>query len=123
MANPNITAVTGIYANTVLLKPTGTSNTTWTDLTPSSGTINKLNTMIATNVTTSAATITVSINNAPAGAGTAYRIAYQITVPSYSSLIVVDKTTALYIGESQSVVVVAGTSNAIEMVASFDAIS
>lgn len=123
MANPNIVAVTSIYGNTSYLVPTGTNATTWTALTPAVGTVNKIDNIVASNVTSSAANITVSINSATGGGGTAYRIAYQVSVPAGASLIVVDKTTAFYLGETQSVVVTSGTNNAIEMTASYEAIT
>ena len=123
MANPNIVAVTSIYGNTSYLIPSGTSATAWTALTPASGTVNKIDNIVASNVTTSAANITVSINSATGGGGTAYRVAYQISVPPNASLVVVDKTTAFYLGESQSVVVTSGTTSAIEMTASYEAIT
>lgn len=123
MANPNIVAVTSIYGNTSYLIPSTTGATTWTALTPASGTVNKIDNIVASNVTGSAATVTVSINSATGGGGTAYRIAYQISVPANASLIVVDKTTALYVGEGQSIVVTVGTSNALELTASYEAIT
>lgn len=122
MATPNIVIVSDIRANTTYLVPTTTTATTWTALTPTTNTVNKVNYMTASNVTASAATITVSINNATAGAGTAYRLAYQISIPGNASLIILDKTTALYVTDAQSIVVTSGTTNAIEMVASFEAI-
>jgi hypothetical protein len=36
---------------------------------------------------------------------------------------VVDKSTMIYVGEAQSIVVTSGTTNSIEMVASFEAIT
>jgi len=123
MANPNIVNVTSIYGNTAYLVPTGTSATTWTGLTPASGTVNKVGTIMATNVTATAATITVSINSATGGGGTAYRLTYQTSVPGNSALMVVDKSTSIYVGEAQSIVVTSGTSSAIEMVATYEAIS
>lgn len=123
MANPNIAAVTSIYGNTSYLIPTGTSATTWTALTPSSGTVNKVENIVAANVTATAATVTVSINSATGGGGTAYRLVYQTTVPANASLIVLDKSTSVYVGEGQSIVVTSGTSNAIEMTAAYEAIT
>jgi hypothetical protein len=123
MANPNIVNVTSIYGNTSYLVPTTTTATTWTALTPAAGTVNKIDNIVAANVTGTAATITVSVNSAVSGGGTAYRLAYQITVPANASLIITDKTTAFYVGEAQSVVVTSGTTNAIEMVASYEAIT
>lgn len=123
MANPNIVNVTSIYGNSSYLVPSGTSATTWTALTPAVGTVNKIDYIMAANVTGTAATITVSINSATGGGGTAYRLAYQISVPANTTLILSDKSTAIYLGESQSIVVTSGTSSAIEMTASYEAIT
>jgi hypothetical protein len=123
MANPNIVNVTSIYGNTSYLIPSTTGATTWTALTPAVGTVNKVNSVVASNVTGSAVAVTVSINSATGGGGTAYRVAYQISVPANASLIVVDKTTCMYVGEGQSIVVTVGTSNAIELTASYEALT
>lgn len=123
MASPNIVNVTSIYGNTSYLIPANTSANTWTALTPAVGTVNKIDNIVASNVTASAATVTVSINSATAGGGTAYRIAYQISVPANSSLIIVDKTTSIYVGESQSIVVTVGTASALELTAAYEAIT
>jgi hypothetical protein len=123
MANPNIVNVTSIYGATSYLIPTGTSATTWTALTPAVNTVNKIDNIVAANVTGTSATITVSINSATGGGGTAYRLAFQISIPANAALIIVDKSTAFYLGETQSIVVTSGTSNAIEMTASFEAIT
>ena len=122
MANPNIVNVTSIYGNTSYLIP-ATSVTTWTALTPASGTVNKLDNVVASNVTSSAATITLSVNSAISGGGTAYRIAYQISIPPNASVILIDKTTAIYVGETQSIVATSGTTSAIELTASYEAIT
>jgi hypothetical protein len=123
MANPNMVNVSSILGATTYLVPTTTTATAWTALTPAAGTVNKIDTMTATNVTATAATITVSINSAISGGGTAYRLTYQTSVPGNASLVVVDKSTMIYVGEAQSIVVTSGTTNAIEMVATYEAIS
>jgi hypothetical protein len=123
MANPNIIGASTIYGNTTYLIPANTSTNTWTALTPSVGTVNKVESIVASNVTANAATVTVSVNSATSGGGTAYRIAYQISVPAYASLIITDKTTSFYVGETQSVVVTVGTGSALELVASYEAIT
>ena len=123
MANPNIVNVTSIYGNTSYLIPATTGATNWAALTPAVGTVNKVNNIVASNVTGSAVPVTVSVNSATGGGGTAYRIAYQISVPANASLIVVDKTTSIYVGEAQSVVVTVGTSSAIELTASYEALT
>jgi len=123
MANPNIVNVTSIYGNTSYLIPSTTAATTWTALTPNSGTVNKINNIVASNVTGSVALLTVSINSAVAGGGTAYRLIYQVPVPVNASIVVVDKSTAFYLGEAQSIVVTVGTSSAIELTASYESIT
>jgi hypothetical protein len=123
MANPNITAVQSIYGNTTYLICSNTSATTWTSLTPPTGSVYKIGNITASNVTPNPAAITLAINSGTAGSGTNYRLAYQISVPANASLIITDKTTAFYVTETQSVVATSGTSNAIELVASYEAIS
>lgn len=123
MANPNIVNVTSIYGSTSYLIPSTTSATTWTALTPASGTVNKIDNIVASNVTSSAATVTVAINSAAAGAGTNYRLIYQVPVPVNASIVIADKSTAFYLGEAQSIVVTVGTAFAIELTASYEAIT
>lgn len=123
MANPNIVNVTSIYGNTSYLIPSTTSATTWTALTPATSTINKIDNIVAANVTSAVAVVTVAINSAAAGAGTNYRLVYQVPVPINASIIVVDKSTAFYLGEAQSIVVTVGTASAIELTASYEAIT
>jgi hypothetical protein len=123
MANPNIVNVTSIYGNTSYLIPGTTAATTWTALTPAAGTVNKIDNIVASNVTGSVATVTVAINSAAAGAGTNYRLVYQVPVPVNASIVVADKSTAFYLGEAQSIVVTVGTASAIELTASYEAIT
>lgn len=133
MANPNIVNVTSIYGNTAYVLPSTTGATTsWTyngttsltGLTPASGTVNRVTGIVVSNVTSSAATATVQIsNNSTFGSGTAYSIAYQISVPANASVIITDKTTSFYVTENQSVGVTSGTGSALAYVATFEAIS
>jgi hypothetical protein len=123
MANPNIVNVSSIYGSTSYLIPSTTAATTWTALTPAAGTVNKIDNIVASNVTASVATVTVAINSAAAGAGTNYRLVYQVPVPVNASIVVADKSTAFYLGEAQSIVVTVGTASAIELTASYEAIT
>ena len=123
MANPNIINVTSIYGVTNYLIPSTTSATTWTALTPASGTVHKIDNIVAANVSASVATVTVAVNSAAAGAGTNYRLVYQVPVPIAGSVIVIDKSTSFYLGEAQSVTVTAGTASATELTASYEAIT
>jgi hypothetical protein len=92
-------------------------------LTPASNTVNKIDNIVASNVTASVASVTVAINSAAAGAGTNYRLVYQVPVPVNASIVIADKSTAFYLGEAQSIVVTVGTASAIELTASYEAIT
>ena len=133
MANPNIVNVTVINGNTAYVLPSSTAvsvawtfngTTSLTGLTPASGSVNKIDSIVVSNTTGSAANCSVAVaNNSTYGSGTAYYIAYQISVPANASLIVTDKTTAFYVTENQSVGVITGTSSALTFVASFEVIT
>jgi hypothetical protein len=134
MANPNIAALTSIYGNTAYVIPSTTSATTsWTyngttsltGLTPASGTVNKITGLTVANTTSSAALATVGIgNNATFGSATVISYpAYQISVPAGATLIIIDKTTDVYITENQSVGVTSGTASALTYTATFEAIT
>lgn len=133
MANPNIVNVTSIYGNTAYVTPSTTAvsaawthngTTALTGLTPAASSVNKINSIVVTNTTGTAASATVSIaNNATFGSGTAYPLASAIPVPANSSLIVLDKANGIYVTENQSIGVTSGTANALTFVASFEVIT
>lgn len=124
MANPNIVAVTSILGNTTYLTPANTSANVLLSNAASSGNVLKINQIVCANVDgTSAANCTVTVNSAAAGGGTAYPIVSTVSVPADASLIVVDKTTAIYLMENQSIVVTSGTANDLTFTISYEAIS
>jgi hypothetical protein len=130
MANPNIVNVTTIYGKTTYLTPSGTSALVLLPNAASSGKVLKINQIVAANTTGSAANATVSIytngavaqDSAPSG-GTAYPVASEIAVPANATLVVVDKTTAIYLEEDASISVTSGTSNAVTFSISYEEIS
>ena len=126
MPTPNIVNVTQIEGKTAALIPAVTTAVHWSALTPSATTppkIHKIGTITASNVTNAAATITVAVHNVATPTGTANRIVHQISVPAYSTLVVLDKTTPIYIDEAQSIAVTVGTASALELVASYEVIT
>jgi hypothetical protein len=133
MANPNLQVSSSIYGNTAYVIPSATTvsvawtyngTTSLTGLTPAANSINKINNITVSNVSGAAATITIGVsNNATYASGTPYYLAYQIAVPVGATLIVVDKTTPVYITENQSVGVIVGTASALNIVASFEVIT
>ncbi len=124
MANPNIVSVTSILGNTTFLTPSDTSANVLLSNAASSGNVLKINQIVAANVNgSSAVDTTVTINSAAAGGGTAYPIVSTVSVPADASIIVTDKTTAIYLMEDQSIVVTSGTASGISYTISYEAIS
>ena len=131
MANPNLLAATTASGTTTYLTPGGTSAVVLLPNAASSGQVFKINQIVAANVSGSAAVnATVSIytngavaqGSAPAG-GTAYPIVSTVSVPADASLIVVDKTTGLYLMEGTSIAVTSGTASGITYSVSYEVIS
>ena len=131
MANPNIVNVTTIYGTTTYFTPTGTTAVVLLANAASSGKVFKINQIVAANVNGSAAVeATVSIytngavaqGSAPAG-GTAFPIVSTVSVPADASLIIVDKTTAIYLQEGTSISITSGTASGITYSISYEDIS
>jgi len=130
MSNPNIAgASTTIYGVTDYLTPGGTTALV---LLPNSATSNqvlKINQIVVANVTGSAANATVSLytngavakGSAPSG-GTAYPIVSAVSVPANASLIAMDKTTAMYLMEGNSISVTSGTGSSLTFTISYELI-
>ena len=131
MANPNIVNVTSILGTTTYYTPSGTAAVVLLPNAASSGTVFKINQIVAANVDgTNAVNATVSLytngavaqGSAPSG-GTAYPIISTVSVPANASLIVVDKTTAIYLMEGTSITVTSGTASKITYSISYELIS
>ena len=121
MSNPNISALTGLYGNTTYYTPSGTSAVVLLANASGSNTVYRIDQIVAANVNGSTAVnATVSIytngavaqGSAPSG-GTAYPIVSTVSVPANASLIVTDKTTAIYLMEGTSITVTSGTASGI----------
>ena len=131
MANPNITAVTSILGSTTYYTPSGTSAVVLLPNAASSGQVYKINQIVASNVNgSSAVNATVAIysngavaqGSAPAG-GVAYPIVSTVSVPASASLVVVDKTTAIYLMEGHSISITSGTASGITYTISYEIIT
>lgn len=131
MANPNILAATTAYGTTTYYTPTGTTAVVLVTNAASSGKVLKINQIVAANVNgTSAVNATVSIytngavaqGSAPSG-GTAYPIISTVSVPATASLIVVDKTTSIYLQEGTCISITSGTASGITYSVSYEEMS
>lgn len=131
MANPNIAALTTLTGNTTYLTPSGTSAVVLLPNAASSNQVFRINQIVAANVNgSSAVNATVSIytngavaqGSAPSG-GTAFPIVSAVSVPAGASLIVADKTTAIYLMEGTSITVTSGTASGITYSISYEVIA
>ena len=124
MANPNIVAVTAIRGENSSVSLTTTAATSIVSNAASSGKVLKINTLIVANVDgINAADITINKYSAAALGGTAFPIASTVSVPADASLIVVDKTTAIYLKENESIGATAGTASDLVVTCSWEDIS
>lgn len=124
MAAPNIVNVASVIGKTAYATPSNTTANVLLANAASSGKVFKINQIVAANVDgTNAVDCTVAINSAANGGGTSYAIASTVSVPADASLIVVDKSTAIYLEEDKSIVVTSGTASKITYTVSYEEIS
>ena len=130
MANPNIVNVTSILGTTTYYVPAGTAALVLIPNAAASGTVFKINQIVVANTTASAANATVAIysngavaqGSAPSG-GAAYPIVSAVSVPANATLIAVDKTTAVYLMEGNSITITSGTASALVFTISYEVIT
>lgn len=128
MANPNIAnSSLKIFGTTDYLTPGGTTALVLLPNSSTSNQVYKINQIVVANVTGSAANATVSLytNGAVAkgsapSSGTAYPIVSAVSVPANASLIAMDKTTAMYLMEGNSISVTSGTSSSLTFTISYE---
>lgn len=134
MSAPNIVNVATITGSIAYQSLTNTNDNALVSNAASSSTVVKLNNIFVSNVNgVSAATVTLSYRSAAnavtngtlttASSGTAYRIAYQISVPANTTLQLLDKSGSIYLPENSSISIQAGTASYLEVVASYDIIA
>ena len=128
MAAPNIASLTTITGKTTYFTPTGVTAVILLPNAAASGEVFKINQIVVANIDgTNAVDATVSIytngavaqGSAPSG-GTAYPIASTISVPADASLIVVDKTTGIYLEEDVSISITSGTASKLTFSISYE---
>ena len=124
MANPNIVNVAAIYGNTSTTALSSTSATSIVSNAASSGKVYRINSLVVANVDgTNAADITINIYSAASLGGTAFAVASTISVPADASLIVIDKTTGIYLLEDKSIGAIAGAANDLVVTCSWEEIN
>ena len=117
MANPNVVAVSSIYANTAVDADVAASAVSL--LTCGSNKLQKINSLIIANIDgTNAATIDVWVTRSSA----AYYIAKTISVPADATLVVIDKNMGLYLIESDILKIQASAAGDLSATCSYEEI-
>lgn len=122
MSNPNLAAVTSILGNVGNVALT-TSAQSLASNAASSSTILKVESIIVANSTASAVTVTVNIYSQAALGGTAYPIASALSIPAYSQVPIVDKSTSFYLMENMSLGALAGSNSALTTTTTWEVMS
>ena len=124
MAAPNIVNVSSILGKTDQYALSSTSQTTILNNAASSDDVLKVNMIQVANVDgTNACDITIDVHSAASGGGTAYSLVATVSVPADASLIVLDKSTAIYLEENTSISATAGTASDLEVIVSYEQIT
>jgi hypothetical protein len=124
MAAPNIVNVATIIGKTSVVDLTTTAATSIISNASASGKVFKVNTLIVSNVDgTSNADITINYYSAASLGGTATEICKTVVVPADASLVVIDKTSFIYLEEDKSIGAIAGAASDLKVVCSYEEIS
>ena len=117
MANPNVVAVSSIYANTAVDADVAASAVSL--LTCGSNKLQKINSVVIANIDgTNAATIDVWVTRSSAD----YYIAKTISVPADATLVVIDKNMGLYLTESDVLKIQASAAGDLSATCSYEEI-
>lgn len=124
MAAPNIVNVATITGKTATVALSTTSMTSLVSNAASSGKVFKINSIIVANVDgANVCDVTVDVFSQDDIGGTGYSLASTVAVPADSSLVVLDKNSAIYLEEDKSIGVQASAANDLEVICSYEEIS
>jgi hypothetical protein len=127
MANPNIVNVSQIYGNTSSILISSTADPFATPLISNpagSNKVFKINSIVVANIDgTTAVDVTVRLYSQAALGGTGTALISTASVPADASLVVMDKTTGIYLLEDKSIGAVASIANDLVITCSWEEIS
>lgn len=120
MAAPNLLALTTVTGKNAKLSLADANATVLISNAASSGKLIMVHAVVAANDDgTNSADVTLSVNSAAAGAGTAYKVAHLVAVAARRSVVLVDKTAPIYLEEDTSLVVTASAGNDLDITAEY----
>jgi hypothetical protein len=123
MAAPNIVNISTLTGKTTYVNLTTTGSTSVLSNASGSNRVYKINSLFVSNTdTANAVNITVNYydSSSVSAATTSGSLAGTITVPAKSNLVILDKTTALYLEENDAIGAIAGTAAKLTVVCSYE---
>jgi hypothetical protein len=124
MAAPNLVGITTIVGVTTYLNLSTTDATLLVSNPSASDNVYKINSLIVANIDgSSSADITVKLHDAAAGLGVSYSIANTVAVAADSTLVVLDRASAIYLEENKSISVTASAANDLSVICSYETIT
>jgi hypothetical protein len=123
LSAPNILSVTSILGKSTTMSPTATPAAVVSNA-ASSGKVLKVNTLIVSNIDGSSA-CNITINYYPQDdiGGTGVAICSTVSVPANASLVVIDKSSCIYLEEDKSIGAIAGATGDLQIVCSWEEIA
>ena len=124
MAAPNIVGVTTVTAKTQAFSLSDTADNLILSNPLNSNKVFKVNSIIVANDDgTNAANITIKFHAEDNGDGTAIELASTIAVAADTTLVILDRASAIYLEEDKSLVAVASAANDLNVFVSYEEIS
>jgi len=124
MAAPNIVNVTTIIGNNSLTNVSTTSAFTIVNNAASSNKVYKVNSIIVSNKDgTNPFAATINVYDQDDLGGNAYSIISTVDIPADASVVVMDKSSSIYLREDQSIGAIANVANKLFVIASWEEIS
>ena len=123
MAAPNIVNITTLTGKTTYVNLTTTGSTSILSNASGSNRVYKINSLFVSNTdTANAVNITANYydSSSVSAATTSGSIANSITVPAKSNLVILDKSTALYLEENDAIGAIAGTAAKLTIICSYE---
>ena len=124
MAAPNIVSVSTIIGNNSLTNVSTNSEFTIVNNAASSNKVYKINSIIVSNKDgENPYAATINVYDQDDLGGNAYSIISTVDVPADASVIVMDKSSGIYLREDQSIGAIANVANKLFVIASWEEIS
>lgn len=125
MARPNIVGLGTIVGFTTVKSVPNSTELVFLDHAAASlNKVMKVNSVIVTNTTSSSVNATIALRNASGGGGTAFKLTNSTPIAAYSSLVVIDKASALYLEENRCLTITSSNgSGLLDVTSSYEEIT